>query len=72
MTALAQARHFPALRATQPARQIAHTFQRLAGVWNGWSKARRQAREDRQMWNAAQADARVMNELNCAMSRHGN
>lgn len=72
MTALTQAHHFPALRATQPARQIAHTVKGLQGLWSTWSKARRQAREDRQMWNAAQTDSRVMIELTCAMSRQGN
>ena len=73
MTALVhQATRFPALRSTQPARQIAHTLNNLRDVWNTWSQARRQASADRELWNAAKADARVMTDLTCAISRHGN
>lgn len=73
MTTLArQATRFPALRSTQPARQIAHTLNNLRGAWSTWKQARRQARADRQMWSVAQDDARVMTDLTCAISRHGN
>ena len=60
------------MRATQPARQIAHTLNGWRSAWNAWSQARRQASADREMWNAAKADARVMTDLACAISRHGN
>ena len=72
MTTLAHATRFPAMRATQPARQIAHTVHGWQRAWNAWSQARRQASADREMWNAAKADARVMTDLTCAISRHGN
>lgn len=71
MTAFSQTSHFPALRATQPARQIAHALKGLRNAWGTWIQARRQAREDRQMWSAAQADARMMADLNCALGRRG-
>lgn len=34
-----------------------------------WNAARRQAAEDRAMWQVAQSDPRVMQDLNCAMTR---
>lgn len=33
-----------------------------------WQVARQQAAEDRKLWAAALSDARVMNDLNCALS----
>jgi hypothetical protein len=34
-----------------------------------WTAARRQAAEDRALWQLAQTDSRVMSDLTCAMSR---
>ena len=34
-----------------------------------WTAARRQAAEDRALWQLAQTDPRVMSDLTCAMSR---
>lgn len=34
-----------------------------------WNAARRQAAEDRTMWQIAQSDPRVMQDLSCAMTR---
>ena len=46
---------------------------RLAGhvrtVYAGWAERRRQAEQDRQMWEVALRDARVMADLSRAMSR---
>jgi len=69
MTALTHTAGFPALRATSPARQLAHTVQSLTARLSAWSQARRQARADRELWNLALSDARVMTDLTCALSR---
>lgn len=41
----------------------------LLGLWNRWSTARKNAREERELWALAKADPRVMNELNCLLAR---
>ena len=41
----------------------------LMGMWNRWSAARKNAREERELWALAKADPRVMNELNCLLAR---
>lgn len=41
----------------------------LRAGFKRWNAARRQAAEDRAMWQVAQADPRVMQDLTCAMSR---
>lgn len=71
MTALAHAPYFPAIRATQPARQIAHIVHSVRTVFHVWGQARRQKRTDHALWSMALADPRVMTELTCALSRHG-
>lgn len=71
MTALAHATYFPAMRATQPARQIAHIVHSVRAVFHAWSQARRQERAERALWSMALADPRVMTDLTCALSRHG-
>ena len=76
MTALAQATYFPAASSTQPARLIFHwvhsTCSAIQTRLQARSRARRQLRADRALWDLALADTRVMNELSCALSRHGN
>ena len=54
-----------ALLAT-PARGIAGSLR--AGL-KRWNAARRQAADDRAMWQIAQTDPRVMQDLNCARTR---
>ena len=41
----------------------------LRGLWNRWSTARQNAREERELWALAKVDPRVMNELNCLLAR---
>lgn len=41
----------------------------LSTGFRRWNAARRQAAEDRAMWQIAQSDPRVMQDLNCAMTR---
>ena len=75
MTALAHTSYFPAARATQPAGLIAHwvhsTRSAIQARLQARSRARQQLRADRALWDLALADTRVMNELSCAISRHG-
>ena len=54
-----------ALLAT-PARGMAGSLR--AGL-KRWNAARRQAAEDRAMWQVAQSDPRVMQDLSCALTR---
>ncbi len=49
-----------------PAKRAARTMK--AGLVQ-WRATRRQAAEDRALWELAQTDSRVMSDLNCAMSR---
>lgn len=49
-----------------PSRVLA---QRVAGGLSRWSAARRQAAEDRRLWQVALTDARVMADLSCAWDR---
>lgn len=72
MTALAHhAPYFPAMRATQPARLVAHLLHGVVNALDARLQARRQARSDRALWSMALADPRVMTDLTCALSRHG-
>jgi hypothetical protein len=48
--------------ATRAAKRINAGFKR-------WAAARRQAAEDRALWQLAQTDPRVMSDLTCALSR---
>ncbi len=41
---------------------------RLIARWDAWRTARKNAREERELWALAKSDPRVMNELNCLMS----
>ena len=41
----------------------------LMTYWDAWRTARKNAREERDLWALAQIDPRVMNELNCLLSR---
>ena len=41
----------------------------LRAYWDAWRAARKNAREERELWALAQSDPRVMNELNCLMNR---
>ncbi len=54
-----------ALLAT-PARDMAAS---LRTGFRDWKAARRQAAEDRAMWQVAQSDPRVMQDLHCALAR---
>jgi hypothetical protein len=56
-----------ALLAT-PAHQVAHRIHTGLATWRA---ARKAAREDRQMWELALSDARVMSDLRHAMDRAG-
>ncbi len=42
----------------------------LLARWDAWRAARKNAREERELWALAKSDPRVMNELNCLLSRH--
>ena len=42
----------------------------LLAYWDAWRAARKNAREERELWALAQSDPRVRNELNCLMSRN--
>ena len=50
----------------KPARRSAAA---LRAGFKHWLAARRQAEQDRELWQLALTDARVMADLNCAMSR---
>ena len=41
----------------------------LMARWDAWRAARRNAREERELWALAKTDARVMNELNALLGR---
>ncbi len=41
----------------------------LLGLWNRWSTARKNAREERELWALARQDRRMLNELNCLLAR---
>ena len=72
MTAFAhQATYFPAMRATQPARLIAHLLHGMVDAVHTRVQARRQQRADRALWSMALSEPRVMTDLTCALSRHG-
>lgn len=43
----------------------------LMARWDAWRTARKNAREESELWALAQTDPRVMNELNCLISRNG-
>lgn len=49
-----------------PARRAA---KKLGAGFKTWMAARRQAAEDRALWQLAQSDSRVMSDLTCAMTR---
>jgi hypothetical protein len=49
-----------------PAKRAA---KRIGVGFGHWMAARRQAAEDRALWQLAQTDSRVMTDLTCAMSR---
>ena len=42
----------------------------LRARWDAWRVARKNAREERELWALAKSDQRVMNELNCLLSRN--
>lgn len=42
----------------------------LLARWDAWRAARKNAREERELWALAESDPRVMNELNCLLSRN--
>ena len=42
---------------------------RLIARWDAWRTARKNAREERELWALAQIDPRVMSELNCLIGR---
>lgn len=50
----------------RPARRMAAA---LRAGFKHWLAGRRQAEQDRELWQLALTDARVMSDLNCAMSR---
>lgn len=42
----------------------------LLAHWHAWRAARKNAREERELWKLAKGDPRVMIELNCLMGRN--
>ena len=42
----------------------------LMAHWDAWRAARKNAREERELWALAQTDPRIVNELNCLLSHH--
>ena len=51
-----------------PVREFA---QRASGAFTRWNTARIRAADDRQLWALARTDARVMADLQCAITRGG-
>lgn len=51
------------------AQPVAQTVRRVRAALLGWAARRQQARQDRQLWNAALGDARLMAEISHAMAR---
>ncbi len=51
-----------------PVRELA---QRGTAAFTCWNTARRRAADDRRLWELAQTDARVMADIQCAITRTG-
>jgi hypothetical protein len=67
------ARGFAALGSFSATRAVLHSLSTvgspLTRAWSAWSAARKQRRDDEQLWNLALSDARIMADLSRAMSQ---
>ena len=61
--------HFSSYDVASRVSSLAPAEHGLLARWDAWRTARKNAREEKELWTLAKTDARVMNELTCLMAR---
>lgn len=61
----------PFARSSSASATVSKAAPSLSGRFAAWRQQRRRDNEDRQLWDIAQQDPRIMTDLVCALRRAG-